>query len=344
MAGMTKAQTEAAAQVDAAAERITALMKAGNVEGAQEVEREAEAIISKIGGAGKVAVMIALRGQVRSAMNTPKANVAVAVRDVVNVAEVDWLNDLVQQGADTVKLMTETNLKGGHALANTQLAIRRRILLEDGTPDLQATTVAAKLAAQEIYKRVIDGLPEDSDAVRAVKRIRREVNNSMPDMRVRYALSLDTPPAEDASDEEKAMWQAEVSLYAAVERADGQPLSEAIAAHYGFELKTRSQKTMEAKTRKELEAKAEPEDEAGVSAPKEESSPAEMLSAALSSVSAQLDVISADLEVGPILVSLSSADRRAVVDALAEHVQFLTDLWEYAVKITDELNEKEDAK
>lgn len=339
----TKAQEQVMEQVGAAYERIVSLKREGNDDGAAELNREAESLISGLTGAGSVAIKKSLRDEIRDAMATERAAATeVALRETQDVSAVEWLDELVSQGSKQVQMVAETNERGNKSIANIMLDVRRRITLEDGTPDLKATSALAKAASREIYARVIKDLPADSDVVKAVNRVQRQAQNTMVDLRVAYAKSLDEALAADASEEEREAHAAELALYSGVEREEGQTLSEAIAAHYGFKLATRSELTMAARERKELEAKSD-SDEGSSEAASEPKSPAVALAEAVATMARQLVVIES-LPLDEAMSVLDTERREGLLIAITDHIEGLKAAYDRLETAADAVIESSDTE
>jgi hypothetical protein len=230
-------------QVGALCDRIITLRVAGNTEGSEELAREAETIISenlKGNRQGFVAARKTCRTGVTRAMETVPA---VSSVEIIERSEPDWLTELVNQGNDKVRLIVETNVRGERSLAELMVDMRRRILNKDGLPDLKADSNLAKVASAQIYSNVAETLTEaDTDLKDAIEKLQTRVRTAVKDVRVEYIRSLDVEGNEDAA------------LFAKVERAEGQPLSEAVAKHYNVKLMTRAEIEAERRAAKAIEA------------------------------------------------------------------------------------------
>lgn len=223
------------AEIESGIERIAALTAEGNQEGADELSTEISAMVDSIKGAGSVGKRKAYRDQLKAAAK-PSAEVAVKAPATApaEVTEAEGVDELVKLGAQRVHDVTVSKIKGGYEIAEILFDIRRRIILPDGTPDLNAKSQKAKDRSSEIYDLVIAGLPaegqnEEADNVRAeISSIKRSAQDAMVDVKVKHALALDTSDPK------------ELEPYAAVlAKAGNVKTSEALSAHYGFKLKTR---------------------------------------------------------------------------------------------------------
>lgn len=239
------------AEIDGGIERIAVLTAEGNADGAAELANEVEGMISAIKGRSAAVVQRKkdYRAQLTSAQNpelaAKDATAEVAVKMPETIAEVEGLDELVNLGAERVREVTEHNYRGGRAIAEILLDIRRRIILPDGTPDLNARSHAAKQASAEIYDRVTSKLPaegesEEADGIRdSITSIKRSAQSAMTDVRVEYLRALDNSDPQ------------ELELFAAAIKGNGKP-SEEIAAHYGIKLMNRAELEAERRKAKEL--------------------------------------------------------------------------------------------
>jgi hypothetical protein len=258
MATSTKTETPAvdtdavASEVHALADRIVTLRLESNNDAADELNREAETLISVNLKGNKrdiVTLRKTLRARVAEAMKTEALkSTEVAVAESKTVAEVEWLNELVDRSAENIRMVAETNVKGGLAVAQIMLDMRRRIPNKDGLPDLKASSDLAKSASKEVYARALSGLKdegvsEDDDKIRkAVNKIQTDAQNAMRDLRVEYVRALDDEGNEDRE------------LFAGIERKDGESLSEAVARVYRIRMMTRAEIEAERRANKELES------------------------------------------------------------------------------------------
>lgn len=251
-------------EIDNAIARIKTLVSEGNTDGAAELAQEAETMISAIKGKGAVNVRKEYREGVAAALKVEPSREIVA-RMPETIAEVDGLDELVNIGAERVRTVTEGKIKGGREIAQIQLDIRRRIILPDGTPDLNARSHAAKMASSEIYDRVTANLPAEgedelADAIRTeIKSVQRAAQNAMQDVRTEYIRALDHSDPEELAHFKGIFDVAEVSNG---KTGAGDAISEVVAKHYGIKLQTRAEVEAERRAaRAELIAKRESGDE-----------------------------------------------------------------------------------
>lgn len=257
MAKATADRDEMVSEIHNAIDRIKALIGEGNPEAAGELSAEAEVMITKLSGSGSVALRKSLRDQVREALETrapnedeSSASTEVAVsKGPETIREVEGLAELIEHGAERVRAVTENKIRGGREIAEVLMDIRRRITLPDGTPDLMGDSNAAKKASSAIYTRVTSKLPKEgtddfSDNIREeIKSIKRGAQTAMADVRVEFALALDTTEDPEMLEPFKAILM------------EGVRPSVAVAAHYDFELKFRREIERERREAKALEAK-----------------------------------------------------------------------------------------
>lgn len=233
-----------ASEVYALRDRIVTLRVYGDFEASDELKHEAETVISN-GLKGRKADVVSLRKTLREAVSEAMSTMPPADAEIepVTVASLPWLDALVHKGADTVRLVAETKVRGGRQLAQIMLDMRRRIQDKDGNPDLKGTSNLAKVASSQVYSAVTDTLTEtDTELRAAVEKLQNETRLAMADARVVYARALDAEDNEDRA------------LYNLIPRAEGQSLSEAVAEHYSFKLQTRAEIEAERRERKALEA------------------------------------------------------------------------------------------
>lgn len=255
----TADRDEMVSEIHDTIDRIKTLMGEGKPEAAGELSAEAEIMITRLSGSGSVALRQSLRDQVRGALDTKSDDTSAEVEVSKpampeNISDIEGLEDLVNIGATKVRQVTENKIKGGRAIAEILLDIRRRIILADGMPDLSAKSHVAKKASAEIYDRVTASLPaagesDLADSIRdEITSVKRSAQTAMVDVRVEYALAL------DSTDDEE-----ELAPFAGI-IAEGEKPSEAIARHYGFPLKTRREIEQERRdAKKAIEASAEEE-------------------------------------------------------------------------------------
>jgi hypothetical protein len=232
-------------QVGALCDRIITLRVEGNTDGAAELGREAETIISenlKGNRKGFVAARKTCRTGVARALETEPAVEQTSTEVEVAPARPEWMTKLMEMGSDRIRVMAETKVRGGAAVAELILDMRRRVQDKDGFPDLMGKSHEAKSAASEMYDRVREELANEPELAGAVDKVQTDVRRALKDIRVSYAKRLDD---EDNPDRE---------LFAAVKREEGQSLSEAVAAHYGFRLLTLAELEAERRANKELES------------------------------------------------------------------------------------------
>jgi hypothetical protein len=271
----TDVTEDAASNVYALRDRIITLLVEGNTDGAAELSQEAETIISGI--KGRAAAVTSLKRTLRAAIaeaNKTKPKVVEAPAEDVSlsaevmlaraaeVAKVEAeIDKAVNLGAEEIKGFIDQRFNGARRIAALLFDMRLRFIhLENGTPDIMGSSKRAKDASSEMFNRVTAGLPakgtdEVADSMRSeVKKLAKNVQNEMIDLRVAYARSLD-----GTTDEAKA----ERELYAGIIDADSdKPVSEQFAEHYGFKLQTKAEL---AKARRD-EAKAKADEAAAEAA------------------------------------------------------------------------------
>lgn len=224
-------------EIEYAIERVKVLAAEGNTEGVESVASETETMISGIKGTGSVAMRKQYRdmlGEARDTKPTPKqGEIVKAATPEVEVASVPWLVELVNKGSDQVRMIAETKVRGGRAVAAVLLDIRRRITGADGLPDLKGATHLAKTASSQVYNQILSQLDEnETDLREEIAKIQREVRNVMTDVRVEYIRSLN----QEGEDSE-----AERALFVSVERKPDESFADAVARHYGIRLMTRAE-------------------------------------------------------------------------------------------------------
>jgi hypothetical protein len=246
--GVTMADVNADlfAEIESGIERIAALTSEGNTEGAEELSTEISEMIDSIKGTGSVAKRKGYRDQLKSAKDAaPAPSTEVELKMPQTIAEVEGLEELVSLGAERVREVTESKLKGGRAIAEILFDMRRRIILPDGLPDLKGRSHAAKTASSEVYDRVTSALPaegtdEFADGIRdEITSIKRSAQDAMVDVRVEYIRALDHSGPE------------ELEAFAAAVKPNVQP-SEAVAQYYGIKLQTRRELQAERRATAEL--------------------------------------------------------------------------------------------
>jgi hypothetical protein len=245
-------------QVGALCDRIITLRVEGNTDGAAELGREAETIISenlKGNRKGFVAARKTCRTGVARALETEPAVEQTSTEVEVMQPRPEWMTKLMDMGSDRIRAMAETKVRGGAAVAELILDMRRRVQDKDGFPDIMGKSHEAKSAASEMYDKVREDLAGDPELAAAVDKVQSDVRRALKDIRVAYAKRLDDEGNPDRE------------LFAAVPREEGQPLSEAVAKHYGFRLLTLAELEAERRANKELEsagsAGGEGDDESG---------------------------------------------------------------------------------
>lgn len=313
---------DATSEVYETADRIKSLRAEGNLDGATELSKEAEKIISALKGSGAVSLRKTLRAAVAEAMKvepTVESSTEIEVAPKAEViADESELDTLVGLGAEQVQNISNNKVNGAKQLAQLMLDIRRRITLPDGTPDIMGTSPIARRKSREIYKRVLDSLPakgesEHFDTVRKeVEKLQKDVQNMARDARVAYARALDNEGSED-----------ERAKFPFLDADSDVPVSEQVAEHYGFRLATIAELSKANREAKALESgKDEPKDE---SAP---SSPTAMLDGAVDTVRKAISSLTETdfAELHKAVVAAGTEYKDGVLAELNTHISALQSL------------------
>lgn len=294
-----------ASEVYALRDRIVTLRIEGDFEASDELKQESETIISS-GLKGRKADVVSLRKTLREAISDAMSTMPTTAAEIepATVESLPWLDALVHKGADTVRMVAETKVRGGRQLAQIMLDMRRRIQDKDGNPDLKGTSHLAKIASSQVYSAVTDTLAEtDTELRTAIDKLQNETRLAMADARVAYVRALDSADNED------------IALYNMIPRAEGQSLSEAVAEHYNFRLATRAEIEAERRERKALKA-AKPESSTeDTESDLSEVTPADALTDALVRMISSADAAIAGLADGAF--NAEPEDKAPILDGLA---------------------------
>jgi len=219
-------------QIDANIERAKSLATAGNVEALKELSEETETLISSLTGTNSVAI----RKEKRNAFSAASKVVeqVTVPQEVQDPYSIEGVRELVDLGAEKFAEGVRLHIRMKDIavdVAKVILEQRLRIPGKNGLPDLKATSHAAKQVSRDMYAKAGElfkagGNADEEEVKDAISKLIKGVQNHMRSVINDYLLTLDENP------EEAQRWE----LVAKSEQSKGQPLSEAVAATYGWEL------------------------------------------------------------------------------------------------------------
>ena len=221
-------------QIDANIERAKSLAEAGNVEGLEELAEETETLISSLSGTGSVAIRKEKRNEFSAASKAVEKRIPEVAMEVQDPYSIEGVRELVDLGAEKFAEGVRLNIRMKDIaveVARVILQQRLRIPNKNGIPDLKATSHAAKQVSRDMYAKAGElfkagGAADEQEVRDAINKLIKSVQNHMRGVINEYLLTLDENP------EEQQRWE----LVAKSEQSKGQPLSEAVAATYGWEL------------------------------------------------------------------------------------------------------------
>ena len=223
-------------QIDANIERAKSLATAGNVEGLKELSEETETLISSLTGTGSVAIRKEKRNAFSAASKVVEQKPAEVTvpQEVQDPYSIEGVRELVDLGAEKFAEGVRLHIRMKDIavdVAKVILEQRLRIPGKNGLPDLKATSHAAKQVSRDMYAKAGElfkagGNADEEEVKDAISKLIKGVQNHMRSVINDYLLTLDENP------EEAQRWE----LVAKSEQSKGQPLSEAVAATYGWEL------------------------------------------------------------------------------------------------------------
>jgi len=231
-------------QIDANIERAASLAEAENVEGLKELKEETETLISSLSGTGSVAIRKEKRNAFAAAAQGAEKPKSKAVekkpaegevtKEVQDPYSIDGVRELVDLGAEKFAEGVRLHIRMKDIAVDVAKVIldqRLRIPNKDGLPDLKATSHAAKQVSRDMYTKAGElfkagGNADETEVKNAINKLIKGVQNHMRSVINDYLLTLDENP------EEAQRWE----LVAKSDQSKDQPLSEAVAATYGWEL------------------------------------------------------------------------------------------------------------
>jgi hypothetical protein len=325
-------------EIEANIERVRSLAEAENAEGAEELEVETEALISKLRGAtGKDTTSIrkGYRTQLAAAKRAeskeePKATKSneVATKQPADFTEIPGVPELVKEASAKVRELAISKFKGGHEIAAKIFEIRTHIKTEAGYIDFDATTDQAKKASSTVYDAITEKLAEEGeneadDAIRAeIGSIKKSAQNAMGDVKVLFIRALDT-----SADDIKAQYK-----YAQDAHPD-KSLSEAVFTFHN--ITTRNTRAELAKAAREAKAalaarvaageltegEAEAEAQESGLAPKEKT-PTERVKAAVSKAGKAVKAVSAaeDIDIDAVADEMEDKERDALKKSIKAQI------------------------
>lgn len=279
---------EIAEEIEANIERAASLAEAENVEALAALNDETEELISSLPSRGKVNGKTAAQAkkEYRAAFKAaatvqekPQAKPQAAEVQILETRDyhtAEGVAELVTLGAQKFSEGVRTHLKFSHLAADVArvlLDMRVRMTDKKGAPDVKALSHGSKSASKDMYAAAGDmfragGEVSKLEAKQATAKLIKSVQNIMPTVRAEYLRSLD-------EDKEEA---ARFELITKSDQSKGMSVSEAVAAYYGVELKSRYELEKERAEVDAIEA-GDSAEEGETAEGKAEQSPAEIISA-----------------------------------------------------------------
>lgn len=219
------AQVATRDEINRSIERVRELVQSGRPDEAVEVTAETRRLIRSITGRGSASAKRSYADKLSEAIS------GTVTRESVDIDAVRGMLDTgAHKIADGIRaFMSTADL--AREIGRYQLQIHMRLHDRDGYPDIRAGSKGAKEANRALYERagkLVEGEP--AEVGEALAKLVKAVHNHKSDVRAEWLRSLDDPDNPDREFFEPIRQQ-----------HPRMKLSNAVAAHYGFPLRGRTE-------------------------------------------------------------------------------------------------------